>query len=408
MSAPLIVVGAGPAGLRAAETAARLGHAVHIHDRMPSPARKLLMAGLSGLNLTRDEPLDVFAARYGAEAARFAGLLADFSPADARTWAAGLGIETFAGTSGRVFPVGMKAAPLVRAWLRRLDGLGVRLFPRRTWRGWDGDALLFDGPDGTERVEAAATVLALGGASWPRLGTDGGWAAVLSGAGFDVAPFRPANMGFRVAWSEELRRRCEGKPVKSVALTFAGRRQRGEFVITGTGIEGGVVYTLSAALRDAIERDGRAALTLDLKPDLSEAEVLARLQRGWGAQSTANVLRKALRLDEVHAALLREGTPKETFRDPPALARAVKALVLELTGTAGLDRAISSAGGLRFAEVDEGLMLVRRPGVFAAGEMLDWEAPTGGYLIQGCLAAGERAGRAAAAWITARATADRR
>lgn len=410
MSRPLIVIGAGPAGLRAAEVAAEAGCAVRVYDRMPTPARKLLMAGLSGLNLTHDEPLDLFAGRYGSHTGFFRDCLTAFSAEDLRGWAAGLGIETFTGTSGRVFPRMMKAAPLLRAWLKRFEGLGVTLHGRRRWLGWDGQALVFEGPDGVrETVEAGAVVLALGGASWPRLGTDGGWAGILAARGLTLAPFRPANMGFTRVWSERLLERCDGKPVKSAALSFAGRRVRGEFVITRTGIEGGAVYALSAALRDAIERDGSATLSIDLKPDLSEIDVLARLRRGWGAQSTANVLRKALRFDDVHAALLREVTPPETFRDPVRLATAVKALPLTLTGTAPLDRAISCAGGLSFTEIDEStLMLKRLPGVFAAGEMLDWEAPTGGYLIQGCMATGDRAGRAAARWLSAAATAERR
>lgn len=410
MTRPLIVIGAGPAGLRAAEVAAAAGCPVRVYDRMPTPARKLLMAGLSGLNLTHDEPLDIFAGRYGDHAGFFHGCLTAFSADDLRAWAAALGIETFTGTSGRVFPRVMKAAPLVRAWLKRLDGLGVTLHGRRRWLGWDGDALVFEGPDGQrETVDAGAVVLALGGASWPRLGSDGGWTSILAERGLTLAPFRPANMGFTRPWSERLLERGEGKPVKNVALSFGERRVRGEFVITRAGIEGGAVYALSAVLRDAIERDGSATVTIDLKPDLSGADALARLRRGWGAQSTANVLRKALRLDDAAAALLREITPPETFRDPVRLAATVKALELPLTGTSPLARAISCAGGVSFDEVDaETLMLKRLPGVFAAGEMLDWEAPTGGYLIQGCMATGERAGRAASRWLTAAATAGSR
>lgn len=388
------VIGAGPAGLMAAEVIAGAGHRVAVFERMPTPARKMLLAGRGGLNLTHSEPLDAFVARYGERAGFFAGCLADFTPADLRAWAAGLGVETFVGSSGRVFPTGMKASTLVRAWLRRLDGLGVELHTRHRWLGWDGDgALRLLRADGAEvAVTARAVVLALGGASWPRTGSDGAWTGILAARGVAVAPLRPSNVGFEVPWSEHLRARHSGEPVKSVGLAFGDRRLKGEFVVTEAGIEGGAVYALSAPMRDAIERDGWASLTLDLMPDLREEEIRRRL-RGRGAQSLSTFLKKALNLTGVRAALLREFAPVADLSDPAALARHIKGLAVPLTGVRPIERAISSAGGVRFEDVDDGLMLRHLPGVFVAGEMLDWEAPTGGYLLQGCFATGLRAGR---------------
>ncbi|NYZ14639.1 TIGR03862 family flavoprotein [Azospirillum sp. RWY-5-1] len=389
----LAVVGAGPAGLIAAERVAAAGHSVHVFDRMPGPARKFLLAGKSGLNITHAEPPDIFAGRYGEHAGFFRDCLAGFSPDDLRAWVHGLGVETFVGSSGRVFPVTMKASVLVRAWLRRLEGLGVVLRPRHRWTGWDADgALLFERPDGSAlTVRPRATLLALGGASWPRTGSDGAWTGILAARGVELAPFRPSNMGFAVGWSDVFAERFAGHPVKSVVLSFNERRLKGEFVITRSGIEGSAVYVLSTALRDALERDGHASLTLDLKPDLTEEAVLDRLRKRRAADSMTNALRKTLRLPDVAMALLREGTGPEVFRDPVRLARSIKALDLPLTASAPIDRAISSAGGVRFAELDDRLMLRRLPGMFVAGEMLDWEAPTGGYLLQGCFATGVRA-----------------
>jgi len=394
----VIVIGAGPAGLRAAEVAAEAGATVTVVDRMPTPARKLLMAGRGGLNLTNTLPFDDLVASYGEAADFLRPILADFPPEATRAWAASLGIETFVGTSGRVFPVGMKASPLVRAWLRRLESLGVRLLSRRRWIGWDDDGavLLRDEAGATERLEARATVLALGGASWSRLGSDGAWTSILKVLGVEIAPFRPSNVGFETPWSAVMRERFGGAPVKTVTAIFGDRRVKGEFVVTGNGVEGGVFHTLSAPLRDAIERDGRATLRLDLKPDLDQGEVLARLRRGWGSQTLANQLRKAIRLDPVHAALLREGADPAELRDSTRLAARIKATPLTLTAVGPLERAISSAGGARLAEVDETLEMKKLPGVFLAGEMLDWEAPTGGHLLQACLATGTRAGRGAA------------
>ncbi|PNQ98325.1 aminoacetone oxidase family FAD-binding enzyme [Azospirillum argentinense] len=388
------IVGAGPAGLMAAEVIAAAGRSVAVYERMPTPARKLLLAGRGGLNLTHSEALDAFTARYGAQAPLFADLLASFSPADLRDWATGLGIETFVGSSGRVFPVQMKASTLVRAWLRRLEGLGVTLHTRHRWLGWDASgALHFQRGDGTETTVAPrATLLALGGASWPRTGSDGAWTELLAARGVDIAPLRPSNMGFEVPWSDHLRERFAGQPVKSVGLAFGDRRLKGEFVITETGIEGGAVYALSAPLRDAIEREGWAALTIDLMPDLPESAIAKRLRRR-GAESLSTFLKKSLSLTGPRAALLREFTPASELSDPAALARHIKGLSMVLTGLRPIERAISTAGGVRLGELDNSLMLTRLPGTFIAGEMLDWEAPTGGYLLQGCFAMGTRAGK---------------
>jgi len=393
-SPDVAIIGAGPAGLMAAEVAAGAGLSVAVFDHTPTPARKLLLAGRGGLNLTHSEPLDRFLPRYGAREEFFRDLLSGFSPDDLRGWAAGLGIETFVGSSGRVFPVQMKASTLVRAWLRRLDGLGVTLHSRHRWTGWDaeGRLTLRDATGATVTATPRATLLALGGASWPRTGSDGSWTAILAERGVAIVPLRPSNMGFEVPWSDHLRERFAGQPVKSVGLSAAGRRLKGEFVITQTGIEGGAVYALSAPLRDAIAADGWAPLTLDLLPDLAEAEILKRLRRR-GAESLATVLKKSLSLSGPRAALLREFALAAELADPVALARRIKALPMVLTGTRPIERAISSAGGVALSELDEGLMLKRLPGTFLAGEMLDWEAPTGGYLLQGCFAMGVAAGR---------------
>ncbi|TWB35168.1 hypothetical protein FBZ90_12117 [Nitrospirillum pindoramense] len=369
----------------AAEALAGKGIAVTVYDAMPSPARKFLMAGRGGLNITHSEPLDRFLTRYGAAAPVVAPWIRRFTPDDLRAWVHGLGIETFVGSSGRVFPVGLKASPLLRAWLRRLDGLGVTLKPRHRWTGWtDGGALAFDTPEGPLAVAADATLLALGGASWPRLGSDGGWAPLLAAKGIDLAPFRAANAGFDVAWSPAFVARAEGRPLKRIALSFAGQTSRGEAVVTRTGLEGGALYALGAPLREAIARDGQAVLHIDLKPDLDLATMAERLAKAPPSESLKNRLRKALGLEGVIPALLREGAMPAELATPAALAARLKALPITLTGIRDLDRAISTAGGIKLTELDEHLMLRRLPGVFAVGEMLDWEAPTGGYLLQAC------------------------
>ena len=400
------VVGAGPAGLMAAETIAREGFPVAVFDRMPSPARKLLIAGRGGLNLTHSEPLPAFLSHYRAGAPdQLRRAIEAFPPAALAGWCGELGQPTFIGTSGRVFPQAMKASPLLRAWLRRLAALGVALHPRHEWRDWaarddegEGGALVFGTPGGEVRSRPAATVLALGGASWPRLGSDGGWPALLPGVA--VAPFRPANCGFRCDWSEAFRRRFEGAPLKRIALAFRGRRQRGEAVVTATGIEGGALYALSAPLRDAIAAEGAATVLLDLRPDLPAAALARRLDGPRGSLSLANHLRRA-GLAPVAAGLVREALHR-SGAEPPALSRLVKELPLRLTAPEPIEGAISSAGGLRWGEVDERFMLRARPGVFAAGEMLDWEAPTGGYLLQACFSTGAAAGRGAAEWLRER------
>ncbi len=393
------IVGAGPAGLMAAERLAQAGARVTVHERMPSPGRKLLMAGRGGLNLTHSENQAAFEGRYGTAAGAVSPWLDAFSPDDLTAWAGGLGQATFTGSSGRVFPRAMKASPLLRAWLARLNGLGVELRTRSRWTGWSDDgALRFDTPDGERLERPDAVVLALGGASWPKLGADGLWVAPLTAAGVAVAPLRPSNMGVNVDWSGVVRSRFAGQPLKGVALTFGDRTVRGEAVVTSYGLEGGAVYTLSAALREMIAAEGSAILTVDLRPDLSIAALAARLETGRGKASTANWLRKAGGLSPVAAALLRE-VPGDLPLGADKLARRIKALRLTLTGVQGLDRAISTAGGVALDAVDAGLMLGARPGVFVAGEMLDWEAPTGGYLLQASLASGVVAAQGVARWL---------
>ena len=390
------VIGAGPAGLMAAERLAGAGVRVTVHERMPSVARKFLMAGRGGLNLTHSEPLEAFLKRYGDEPREVARWIDAFSPAELIAWAEGLGQPTFVGSSGRVFPRAMKASPLLRAWLERLQTMGVEVRTRSRWTGWRDGALVLQTPEGERLEQADAVVLALGGASWPRLGSDGAWRPWLEAAGVEVAPFRPANAGFDVAWSDAFKLRFAGRPLKA-AFSFGGRTVRGEAVISTYGIEGGAIYALSAALRDAIEADGAAVLTVDLKPDLSLGRLTERLQRPRGKASLSNHLRKAAGLDPLAIALMREAG------DPPAqgaaLVERVKATPLRLLAMQGLDRAISSAGGVRLDQLDENLMLRRRPGVFVAGEMLDWEAPTGGYLLQASFASGAVAAAGVLSWL---------
>ncbi len=381
--ATIAIIGAGPAGLMAAEMLAGRGHRVAIYDRMPSPARKLLIAGRGGLNLTHGEPLDRFLDRYGPARPRLEAAIRHFPPDALRAWCEGLGQETFVGSSGRVFPRAFKASPLLRAWLARLDGLGVTLHARHDWTGWDEDGRL---RLGDRAVAADATLLALGGASWPRLGTDGGWAPIVAGRGIAVTPLLPANCGFLADWSQVFRERAEGQPLKRIALTAGGRTVRGEAMITSAGIEGGAVYALSAVLRDGIVAHGQATLTVDLRPDHDAADLAARLGRPRGGQSLSSHLRKALNLDPVAIGLLREAVGAGLPADAAALAALLKAVPLRLTGMAPIARAISTAGGIALDELDDDFMLHRLPGVFAAGEMLDWEAPTGGYLLQATFA----------------------
>jgi len=387
--ATVAVIGAGPAGLTAAEVIATAGVGVTVFERMPTVARKLLIAGRGGLNLTHSEDIVPFLHRYGAAKAWLAPAIAAFPPASLIAWAEGLGQETFVGSSGRVFPRTMKSSPLVRAWLARLGSLGVRIATRHRWVGRDADGTLtFETPDGLHRIRPDATVLALGGASWPRLGSDGAWTALLPDVA--IARLRPANCGFRVAWSAVLRERFAGAPLKRIALSFRGRTVRGEAVITADGIEGGAVYALSAPLREAIAAEGSARLLLDLRPDLSHAALTARLAAPRRGQSLSTFLRKAAGLPPEAIGLVQEVLHGGSGGDD--LAGLIKAIPLTLTATAGMERAISSAGGVMPEEVDAQFMLRRHPGLFVAGEMLDWEAPTGGYLLQACFATGVMAG----------------
>lgn len=384
------IIGAGPAGLIAAERLAQAGHTVAIYERMASPARKFLLAGRGGLNLTHSEPLDALLGRYGAARAWLEPAIRAFPPQALRDWADGLGAESFVGSSGRVFPRAMKASPLLRAWLARLDGLGVRLVSGRRWIGWDESGALRCAAreGGEEIVSPRATLLALGGASWPRLGSDGSWVELLAEKGVVISPLRPANAGFTVAWSPLMRERFVGTPLKRIALSFAGQRVMGEAMIDADGIEGGVIYALSGPLREAIARDGEAMLTIDLRPDLTETEIANRLARRRAGETLSNHLRKAAGLSQVAAAVLRETASGPLPAEPEALAHLIKAAPLRLTDMASLARAISTAGGVRTEEIDLDFMLKRLPGVFIAGEMLDWEAPTGGYLLQACFATG--------------------
>lgn len=383
------VIGGGPAGLIAAEWLGRAGVAVTIYDRMPSLGRKFLMAGRGGLNLTHSEDFERFVARYAEGATVLRPLIEAFRPEDLRAWCEGLGQETFIGSSGRVFPKAFKASPLLRVWLSRLEGLGVRFALRHRWWGWDDEGrLIFTNAAGEQvTAQSDATILALGGASWSRLGSDGSWTELLKTKDVAVAPLRPANMGFTLPWSEVIRGRFEGEPLKRIALTFEGITVRGEAIVTADGIEGGAVYALSARLRDAIGREGHAIIHLDLRPDLSEEALAQRLSAPRKGQSASTFLRKAASLSPLGIACLRESDPHLPV-EPTALARLIKAVPLNLTGMKPLDRAISSAGGIPFAELDDNLMLRHLPGVFAIGEMLDWEAPTGGYLLQAVFATG--------------------
>ncbi|MEX5590121.1 TIGR03862 family flavoprotein [Pseudomonas urmiensis] len=402
-SPPLVaVIGGGPAGLMAAEALAAAGVAVQVFDAMPSVGRKFLLAGVGGMNITHSEPYPAFVSRYAERSGKIDGLLRDFDSQALREWIHGLGIETFVGTSGRVFPCDMKAAPLLRAWLKRLRDSGVVIHTRHRWLGWNDDgSLRIAYPQGELSVRADALVLALGGGSWARLGSDGAWVPLLTERAVDISPLQASNCGFEVAgWSELLVNKFAGAPLKNIALSVPGSAARkGEFILTAQGVEGSLVYAWSAQVREAINRAGKATLLLDLLPDRPVDKIAQALAKPRGSRSMAKHLHSQLGIDGVKAALLRELTDQASFADPQALAAAIKALPIELVRARPLDEAISSAGGVRFEGMDEGLMLRQLPGVFCAGEMLDWEAPTGGYLLTACFASGLRAGRSAADWL---------
>ena len=384
----------------AAETAVQRGAAVDLFDAMPSVGRKFLMAGKSGLNLTHAEPFPEFMSRFGRHRDRLEPIVAAFDPAAIRAWAEGLGIETFVGSSGRVFPKDFKAAPLLRAWLRRLRAAGVRFHVRHRWTGWDeAGNLTFDTPDGPAVFSAGATVLALGGASWPKLGSDGAWVDILSARGVGIAPLLPANCGFDVAWSDHVRDRFAGQPVKPVVLSAGGENHRGEFVVTADGVEGSGIYPLSAKLRDEIAAHGAAVLTIDLLPDYSPDRLAAALRQPRGSRSLADHLRRTVGITGVKAGLLREFCPPDILADPVMLARTLKSLAVPLKSPRPIAEAISSAGGIAWESLAESLMLTTMPGTFAAGEMLDWEVTTGGYLLTACMALGKHAGNGAADWL---------
>jgi uncharacterized flavoprotein (TIGR03862 family) len=401
------IIGGGPAGLMAADVLAGHGVQVDVYDAMPSVGRKFLLAGKGGMNITHAEPLDAFLGRYGARRDRIAPLLDRFGPDALRAWIHALGIDTFVGSSGRVFPADMKAAPLLRAWLQRLRAAGVRFHMRHRWLGWSGAAptgLRLATPGGERAIVPDATILALGGASWARLGSDGAWVPLLEARGVAVAPLLPANCGFDIGWTEHFRTRFAGEPVKAVvaSVTTADGRQlqrQGEFVISAGGIEGSLVYALSAPLRDRIAAHGSATLTLDLAPGKSLQRVIDEVGHPRGSRSMASHLQSRAGIHGVKAGLLRECVAKQDFADPLRLAHAIKALPLTLSAPRPIDEAISSAGGVPFEALDAGLMLQALPGVFCAGEMLDWEAPTGGYLLTACFASGRAAGLGALAWL---------
>lgn len=398
-SKEIAIIGGGPAGLMAAEVLSGTGHAVTVYDAMPTVSRKFLLAGKSGLNITHSEDYSHFVTRFGAASARLRPALDGFTPADVQAWAANLGTETFIGSSGRVFPKAMKASPLLRAWLRRLEAHGVSILTRHRWTGFAGNGFTFETPDGTKIINCDAALLALGGASWPRLGSDGGWTAWLSEKGVEIDPLRPANCGFDVAWDDGFTERFAGQPVKSVTATSGAGTFSGEFVITQTGVEGSLIYAHAARLRDQLESDGRAALVLDLAPGRT-AERLARdLARQSTKASFSTRLRKATGIEGAKLALLRTFAHAAALADPEKLARLIKAMPLAVLRPRPIAEAISSAGGIRLDAIDDGYMLKALPGIFAAGEMLDWEAPTGGYLLTACFATGRAAAQGMEAWL---------
>jgi uncharacterized flavoprotein (TIGR03862 family) len=402
---PAVIIGGGPAGLMAADVLIHAGIPVEVYDSMPSVGRKFLVAGKGGLNLTHAGSMDDFLSAYGEHRAKLAPLLREFGPDHLLNWVRALGIDTFVGSSGRVFPIGMKSGPILRSWLTRLRAAGVLFHVKHKWCGWrDDGALLFETTGGFSHVIPGVVVLALGGGSWARLGSTGEWVKILTERGIRVAALRPSNCGFNIAWTKIFSTRFEGFPLKSVIISFTNSegvlyRKQGECVITSNGMEGSLIYALSGPLRDEIETRGRATITLDLTPGWNQEQVKNRLSRPRGSRTMTSHLEKTVKIKGVKSGLLREFVPKQDFSDPDRLAAAIKALLITLQSPRPLDEAISSAGGVLFEELDEHLMIRAIPGVFCAGEMLDWEAPTGGYLLTACFASGRTAGEGALAWL---------
>ncbi len=401
----VIIIGGGPAGLMAADVLSQAGTQVDLFDSKPSVGRKFLIAGIGGLNLTHSEPHGDFLSRYGSSLQYLEPHLEKFGPPEIRDWAAGLGIETFIGTSGRVFPADMKAAPLLYAWRQRLSKNGVSFHYRHQWTGWNtsGD-LQFDTPAGVLNTNAQAVILAMGGGSWKKTGSTGEWAAYLAQKGLSIAPFKPANCGFDIHWSDHFRTKFDGQPVKTVSVTFtpAGKNnvtKQGEFIISEHGVEGSLIYAFSAPIRDEIDTSGHAVIYLDLCPDRSREAVAQRLGENRGSRSASTHIEKSLGIKGVKTGLLWEYVPRDDFNYPEKLAGWIKNLPLKLTAPRPLDEAISSAGGLMFSEIDQGLMIKKMPGYFCAGEMLDWEAPTGGYMITACVSTGYAAAEAVLKWL---------
>ncbi len=395
----IAIIGSGPAGLMAAEICAKAGKKPHIFEAMPTPARKFLMAGKSGLNITHNEPLEQFLTRYSEGAEELEPAITAFTPDDITAWANDLGSETFTGSSGHVFPKAMKASPLLRAWLQRLNAYGAYLHTRSRWAGWDSDNLLFETIEGQQTVKADAVILALGGTSWPRLGSDGAWQENLKKTGVKTTEFRPSNCGFNVDWSDHFKERNAGTPVKGSVLSFGDRRVKGDFVISGYGIEGSAVYALSAGLRKSIDAGNETTFTLDLTPDRSLKRLTAALSKPRGKKSFATHLKRMTGLHGVKAGLLREFFGPETFNNPESLAAAIKAVPIKITSPRPIEEAISTAGGIMWQSVDEHLMLKEKAGVFCAGEMIDWDAPTGGYLLTACMAQGKQAANGVLNWL---------